>query len=109
MGKMSTEPLENIEGLKDIITSWLRDPCFDLADYAQGHGFSKYHKELTVYELRQKIRWNYQHMERLIKHKDDFDPVGRAFELERTRKETSEYTDQIFELTGLNTMDYISE
>ena len=99
--------IEKIDGLKDIVTSWLRDPIFDLTDCAVDNGFSEYRKETRIYELQWLLKWEYKHMERLIKNKDQFEPVSRAFALEESRKNIANWTDEIFFISGMKNMNFI--
>lgn len=103
----SVIPVENVDGLKDILTSWLRDPCFDLVSLACDEGYTAYKKELELYSLQWHIKWENDFLAGLIQHKEQYDPVTRAFEMEKCRKNIAKWTDEIFEITGLKTMNYI--
>jgi hypothetical protein len=97
------EEVEKNQELFNLVTSWKRDPCWDLE---KTEGFEKYENQLRLYSIYHQIKWNNEHMERLIKHADQFDPVKRAFELENLRQETNKLTDELFEETGRITMNF---
>jgi len=104
---MTRSVVETVEGLREIVESWLRDPCFNLVEVACSEGYREHEKELKIYELKWQIRWDNDWLKSLIAHKESYDPVARAFEMEKTRKAIAENTNKIFELTGLSTMEYI--
>ena len=103
---MKRSIVETTEGLKDIATSWLRDPCFDLSEMALAEGYQELEKEIRLYELKWTIKWDNDYLDMLIKCKDQFNPITRAFEMDKTRKTIADNTDKVFELSGLMTMDY---
>ena len=92
------------EEVEDLKRDWTRDPIWEVEDT---EGFEDYKTELEIYLLKWKIKWENEHLSRLIKHEEQFDPVSAAFGMEESRKNICKFTDRFFEISGLITMEYI--
>ena len=95
---------EREKELHDLKINWTRDPCFDLEDHAETDDELN---ELSIYSTKWKIKWNKEHIKRLIRLTDQFNEVERAFRLDEMIKENWALIDKLFTLTGRTTLDYL--
>ena len=91
------------EEIEELKRQWTRNPIWDIET---SEGFEEYHKELEVYSLEWRIKWEHENLDRFIRHPDHFHPVSLAFEMDKSRQKIRELEDRFFEITKKLTMKF---